>query len=455
MTIQVVILAAGLGKRMHSKLPKVLHLLAGKPLIAHVVETALKLSSERNPIIVCGHQAKHIQAALSAYPLSFVEQEQQLGTGHALLQALPKIAKEDRVLVLCGDVPLIADHTLKQLIATTPLKELGMLVANLQSPLGYGRIVRDAKQQIVGVVEEKDATDEQRAIKEINPGIYFAPAAYLNKWLPQLKNKNAQREYYLTDIIAHALADHIPIHAISPQCETEICGVNDQVQLAQLERFYQKQIAEQLMRQGLSLADPERFDVRGELKVGKDVRIDINCIIEGTVVLGDGCVIGPHVLLRHVQLGSGVEIKAHSVLDGVIAEADCQIGPFAHLRPETKLSKKVRIGNFVEIKKSSIDEGSKANHLSYIGDSIVGKEVNIGAGTITCNYDGANKHQTIIEDEAFIGSGTQLVAPLKIGKGATIGAGSTISKNAPAQQLTLTRAEQLTINSWQRPKKNK
>jgi len=450
MSIQVVILAAGQGKRMYSSRPKVLQPLAGKPLLLHVVETALPFAS--HPIVVCGHQAKVLQTALSHCPLHWVEQKEQLGTGHALLQALPQIT-EERILILYGDVPLISVETLKQLIESTPSSAVGLLTAMLSQPTGYGRILRDNKDRILGVVEEKEATPEQRAIQEINTGIYIVPTTYLKKWLPTLKNNNAQREYYLTDIISLAVQEGIPIHSRQPAMKEEILGVNDCVQLAELERFYQRQAAEKLMRQGVILADPARIDIRGEVEIGRDVRIDVNVIFEGKVVIGEGCIIGPQVVLRDAQLGARVEVKANSVIEGAHIADDGVIGPFARLRPGTVLEAAVHIGNFVEIKQSVVGAESKINHLSYIGDSEVGKQVNIGAGTITCNYDGANKYKTIIGDHVFIGSGTELVAPLTIGKGATIGAGSTITKEVPPEKLTLARAAQLTVEGWQRPEK--
>ena len=387
--------------------------------------------------------------------MRWIEQKEQLGTGHALLQALPAINADDRVLVLYGDVPLISEEILKTLISTTPTNAIGMLTAQLANPTGYGRIKRDKQHNIVGIVEEKDATEKEKAITEINSGIYFVPANYLKKWLPELNNQNAQKEYYLTDIIACADKENIKVHAVSPRYTEEILGVNDRIQLAQLERFYQWQQAEKLMRQGVTLYDPMRLDVRGEVQVGRDVTIDVNVILEGRVVIGDECIIGPNVMLCNTELGARVEVRANSVIDGAEIATGCIIGPFARIRPGTVLATNTHVGNFVEIKNSIVGESSKINHLSYVGDSEVGKRVNIGAGTITCNYDGVNKHKTIIGDEAFIGSNTQLVAPVRIGEGATIGAGSTITEDAPAKQLTVARTRQQTIKDWQRPvKKN-
>jgi bifunctional UDP-N-acetylglucosamine pyrophosphorylase / glucosamine-1-phosphate N-acetyltransferase len=454
MSIQVVILAAGQGKRMHSSLPKGLHHLAGKPLLEHVIHTILGIAPETQPIIIYGHQGSILHDTLAHYNVRWVEQKEQLGTGHALLQALPDIDDEDQVLILYGDVPLIAEHTLKQLIQTTPHDSIGMLTAHLADPAGYGRIKRDDQHHIISVVEEKEANKEERAITEINSGIYFVPARYLKKWLPKLNNKNAQNEYYLTEMIAFAVQEKKKIHALQPALNEEILGVNDRIQLAYLERFYQLKYAEKLMRQGVTIYDPTRLDIRGEVHIGHDVCFDVNVILEGRVVIGNGCVIGPNTLLRNVELGNHVEIKANCVIDGAEIASHCVIGPFARIRPGTVLAEEVHIGNFVEIKNSEINEQSKINHLSYVGDSDVGKRVNIGAGTITCNYDGVNKHKTIIGDDVHIGSDTQLVAPVTIGAGATIGAGSTVTKNAPPHELTLTtQIEQRSIKHWRRGEK--
>lgn len=456
MAIQVVILAAGMGKRMHSHLPKVLHRLAGKPLLAHVITTALTLSPDTQPIIIYGHQGEMILEAFTQINVRWVKQSQQLGTGHALLQALPEINSHDQVLVLYGDVPLISHEILQKLITTTPKNALGLLTAKFANPSGYGRIIRDENHQVCGVIEDKDANENERKIKEINPGIYFVPAKKLQQWLPTLKSKNAQGEYYLTDIIALAVKDKMPIHAIQASIIEEVQGVNDRKQLADLERYYQQKQAEKLLLQGVTLYDPKRFDVRGELQVGRDVTIDVNVICEGEVIIGDGCIIGPNVYLRNTQLHSHVEVKANSVIDGAEIASHSQIGPFARIRPKTVLAQETHIGNFVEIKNSQIAEHSKVNHLSYIGDCEIGKWVNVGAGTITCNYDGANKLKTIIGDNVHIGSDTQLVAPVNIGAGATIAAGSTVTKDAPPAQLTLTHClSQRTIKDWKRPKKIK
>jgi bifunctional UDP-N-acetylglucosamine pyrophosphorylase/glucosamine-1-phosphate N-acetyltransferase len=452
MPIQVVILAAGLGKRMFSDTPKVLHHLAGKPLLAHVIQVAEAVSTDYSPIVVFGHQGDKVREALAHFHVRWVEQTKQLGTGHALQQALPDIATDANVLVLSGDVPLISIDTLKALINATPNHAIGMITAHVSNPKGYGRIKRP-NNNIIGVIEEKDATDDERTITEINMGIYLVPAAYLKKWLPTLENKNAQSEYYLTDIITKAVQEKITVHSVSPAKHEEILGVNDKLQLATLERFYQREYAEKLMRQGVTILDPARVDFRGEVQVGRDVSIDVNVIFAGKVVIGDACIIGPNTILKDVTIGSRVEIKANSMIDGATIASDCVIGPFARLRPGTELEANAHIGNFVEIKKSRVGSFSKINHLTYIGDSEIGMRVNVGAGTITCNYDGVNKHKTIIHDDAFIGSCTQLVAPVTVGAAATIGAGSTITADAPANKLTLSRVPQTTVKDWVRPVK--
>lgn len=455
MAIQTVILAAGKGKRMYSSFPKVLHRLAGKPLLEHVIHTALSISPDTPPIIVNGHQGELVRNSLAHYNVRWVEQKEQLGTGHAVLQALSEISTDDDVLILYGDVPLISESTLKNLIETTPKNTVGMLTAQLSNPMGYGRIKRNKTNQIIGVIEEKDANDTERQITEINPGIYFATAKQLKKWLPTLKNKNAQGEYYLTDIIKFAGEEEILIHDVQPHASEEILGINDRSQLAYLERCYQRMMAEKLMRQGVTIYDPMRFDVRGDVKIGRDVVIDINVILEGNVSIGHECVIGPNAILRNVVLGDRVEVKANSVIDGAEIAADCIIGPFARIRPGSVLESNVHVGNFVEVKNSEIGEASKVNHLSYIGDSEIGKRVNVGAGTITCNYDGANKHKTTIGDDVHIGSDTQLVAPVMVGAGATIAAGSTIIRDVPSQQLTMTHRIDQRSKEWQRPEKSK
>lgn len=451
MAIQIVILAAGQGKRMVSDSPKIMHPLAGKPLLQHVIDVALKISPNKKPIVVYGHQGKVVQDAFASAPVTFVLQPQQLGTGNAVMCALNHIDASDQVLILSGDVPLITEETLQRFIAAVPADTVGILTATLTDAKGYGRIVRDKKNQIIRIVEEKDAGTAEVLIKEINTGIYLVPARYLQTWLPTLTNSNNQNEYYLTDIIALAVANHVAIHDAAPTFVEEIFGVNDRIQLATLERFYQRQLAHHYMRQGVTIIDPDRFDVRGSLQVGRDVVIDVNVVFTGQVVVGDDCVIGPNCFIRNTKLDARVKVHANSYLDGAEIATDSVIGPFARLRPGTVLEREVHIGNFVEVKNSTVREASKINHLSYIGDSDIGKFVNIGAGTITCNYDGAKKHKTQIGDHVHIGSGTKLIAPVSVGNNATIGAGSTIIKDAPANQLTLTqRLEQRSIN-WSRP----
>lgn len=451
--LDIVILAAGLGKRMYSDTPKVLHTLADKSLLTHVVETSFTLHPIQRPIVICGHLADLLRHRLAYLDVTWIEQDQQLGTAHALQQALPALSDDHRVLVLYGDVPLISTQTLKKFIAATPTNALGIITAHLSNPTGYGRIIRDANNKVTKIIEEKDATDQQRAIQEINSGIYLIPANCLSRWLPKINNHNTQKEYYLTDILSLATADNIEIVTSHPHSYEEILGVNDRLQLSQLERTYQRWQAEKFLRQGVTLRDPNRFDLRGEAHIGKDVTIDVNVILEGKVTIGNHCVIGPNTILRNVKLADHVEVRANSLIDGAEIDTHCVIGPFARIRPGTEIASFAHIGNFVEVKNSLIDAYTKINHLSYIGDSEIGKRVNIGAGTITCNYDGVNKHKTIIADEVFIGSNSQLVAPVTIGEKATIGAGSTITRDAPANQLTVARAKQLTIKNWQRPQK--
>ena len=448
--MNIVILAAGMGKRMHSDLPKVLHPLAGKPLVAHVLSTA-RLLSPATLCVIYGHGGDQVPQALAAADLCFARQEPQLGTGHALLQALPHIPPASLVLVLYADVPLIQTATLQALITKCSTQHtLALLLATMTDPTGLGRIVRNEQQQIYSIVEEKDASKEQRQINEIYSGICCASASDLIRWLPKLNNDNAQGEYYLTEIIAMAVAEQLPIESLQVTDNMEISGVNNRLQLQQLERVWQQRIAAELMLSGVTLADASRIDVRGELSCGIDVFIDVNSIFSGKVVIGDGCVIGANCHLNNVTLGADCEILANSVLDQCYVGDNCHIGPFARLRPGTQLAADCKIGNFVETKNAVFDQGSKASHLSYL---TIGKNVNIGAGTITCNYDGVNKHQTIIEDGVFVGSDTQLIAPVTVGENATIGAGSTIRKNVPAGELTLTEAKQKTIYGWRRPSK--
>jgi len=453
MKLGVVILAAGQGTRMRSSLPKVLHRLANRPLLRHVVDTSNELDPAQT-IIVYGHGGEAVQQAFSSdNGLLWVEQSQQLGTGHAVDQAIPVLAGVDRVLVLYGDVPLIQTSTLSSLIHAASETDLALLTVNLENPTGYGRIVRDAQGRVQRIVEQKDATPEELSITEINTGFLVADKKRLTNWLSRLDNNNAQNEYYLTDIVELAVADGIDVKAAQPDDSTEVMGVNDRSQLARLERYYQCNQAEALMQKGVALLDPSRFDLRGELTAGQDVQIDINVIIEGRVELGDGVRIGANTVIRNCTIADGVQILENCVIEDSIIGTESIIGPFSRIRPGTKLAGQNKVGNFVEIKKSEIDEASKINHLSYIGDSVVGKNVNIGAGTITCNYDGANKFQTVIGDNVFIGSDSQLVAPVKIGTGATIGAGSTITADTPPDKLSLSRSKQFSVKGWKRPVK--
>lgn len=451
--LSVVILAAGQGKRMKSDLPKVLHTIGGKPLLAHVIAVAGQLGA-RQIIVVYGHGGEHVRDSIPDQAVLWIEQAEQLGTGHAVAQAMEVIPDEDDVLVLYGDVPLITATTLDRLVTMLSAKPvLGLLTARLDNPAGYGRILRNAADQVVGIVEQKDATPEQLAITEINTGMMAMPAGALRAWLGQLDNKNAQGEYYLTDVVAAAVAGNVTVNTVQPESLTEIEGINDKQQLAQLERAYQVRNAEELMQAGLTLRDPARFDIRGELEFGKDVVIDVNVIIEGQVRLGNGVSVGPNTILKNVSIGDGSRVEANSIIEDSQVGSQCVIGPFARIRPETLLADEVRIGNFVEVKKSSIDKGSKVNHLSYVGDTSMGADVNVGAGTITCNYDGVNKHRTIIGNGVFIGSDTQLVAPVTVGDGATIGAGSTITREVPADALALSRIKQDIKKDWKRPVK--
>jgi bifunctional UDP-N-acetylglucosamine pyrophosphorylase/glucosamine-1-phosphate N-acetyltransferase len=434
--VNVVILAAGQGKRMRSDLPKVLHPIAGKPMLAHVLDTARQLGA-RKICVVYGHGGEQVRAALDAPDLHWAKQEPQLGTGHAVMQALPHVDADAPTLVLYGDVPLIRAATLRRLIEAASDDCLALLTAHLPDPHGYGRIVR-VEGQVARIVEEKDADDAERAIREINTGILVAPGKALARWLPQLGKANAQGEYYLTDIVALAAAEGMDIVTAHPDAAWETDGINSKAQLARLERIHQRNIAEVLMEQGVTLADPARIDVRGELICGRDVFIDVNCVFEGRIELADGVRIGPNCVLQDAVVGRG------SV-----------IGPFARLRPGTRLAEDVHVGNFVEVKNSTIAAHSKANHLAYIGDATIGSRVNVGAGTITCNYDGANKHRTVIEDDVFIGSDTQLVAPVTVGRGATLGAGTTLTRDAPPEQLTVSRPKQVSVAGWKRPTKKK
>ena len=451
MALNVVILAAGKGKRMFSEQPKVLHPLAGRPLISYVIATARALKADRI-CVVYGHGGEQVPQATNASDVAFVKQEPQLGTGHALQQALPHLGRAAKTLVLYGDVPLIRAETLKRLVDGKGAR-VAVLTAELDDPSGYGRIVRNRRGRITEIVEEQDAPAAQRKIREVNTGVMVLPTARLSGWLSGVKKHNAQGEYYLTDVVPMALADHITVDAIKARDAWETLGVNSRAQLAQLERTYQWQYANRLLDQGVTVVDPMRLDVRGDLACGRDVRIDVNCLFEGEVRLGDHVEIGANCVLRSVEVGPGTRIEPFSLIDDAVIGTRCRVGPYARIRPGTRLGDEVHIGNFVEIKASRIGRASKANHLAYVGDATVGSEVNIGAGTITCNYDGANKHRTVIEDNVHIGSDVQLVAPVTVGKGATIGAGATITKDVPPGQLTLTEKKQVTVSGWKRPKK--
>ena len=448
--LNIVILAAGKGTRMNSEKPKVLHSLAGSPLLQHVLETAMQLAPAKT-CVVYGHGGEAVPEAMARYAASFVLQEPQLGTGHAVQQALPQLNDGSTTLVLYGDVPLTQISTLKQLLQTG--ETLSLLTLKMDNPSGYGRIVRNNSGKVISIVEEKDATTEQRAICEVNTGILAAPTHLLRGWLSKLNNSNAQGEYYLTDIVAMAVAQKIEVSTTQPAQSWEVMGVNSKIQLAELERIWQQEQALRLLKQGVTLADPARLDVRGKLMCGRDVEIDVGCIFEGEVHLGDRVKVGAYTVIKNSRVNTGTHILPYSHIDSAEVGDNCSIGPYARLRPGAKLQNDVHIGNFVEIKNSEIASFSKANHLSYIGDSSVGSRVNIGAGTITCNYDGANKHRTVIEDDVFIGSDTQLIAPVTIRRGSTIGAGSTITKDAAESALTLSRAKQITVTGWQRPVK--
>ena len=451
-SLQVVVLAAGQGKRMHSDLPKVLHPLAGRPLLRHVIDTA-RLLEPRKLCVVIGHGAETIRGRIGDADLAWAMQERQLGTGHAVMQAMPQMEPGGIVLILYGDVPLIAPGTLQSLVDASAGGKVALLTQILAQPRGYGRIVRDAAGRVAGIVEEKDATEAQRAIQEVNTGILAVPRDRLEKWLAKLGNQNAQGEYYLTDIVAAAVADGVAIEVRHPAAAHESLGVNSKVELATLERQYQASNAQRLLQAGVTLADPARIDVRGELRCGRDVAIDVNCIFEGRVELGDGVSIGPNCVLREVTIGAGTEIKPFTLVENATIGRQARIGPYARIRPETTLGDEVHVGNFVEVKASTLGRGSKANHLAYVGDSTVGSAVNIGAGTITCNYDGAYKHRTVIEDDVHIGSDVQLIAPVTVGRGATVAAGATITDDVPPGGLTLTLKKQVTKPEWQRPRK--
>ena len=453
MPVQVVILAAGQGKRMHSNLPKVLHPVAGKALVRHVIDTARSLAPAEI-VVVYGHGGEVVRSTVDLPDISWTRREPQLGIGHAVAQALPVLSGEGQTLVLYGDVPLTKASTLKRLLHAGK-DGLAILTVELADPTGYGRIVRDADGKVLCIVEEKDATSVERAIREVNTGIMAIPSDRLADWLSLLSNQNTQGEYYLTDIVALAVSEGASVRTAQPDADWEVLGVNSKVQLARLERVHQRNLAAAMLVGGVRLADPERIDVRGEVNFGRDVFIDVGCVFEGQVDLGDAVEIGPYCVLKNVKVGAGTRVAAFCHFEEALIGADGVFGPCARLRPGTELGPEVHIGNFVEVKKSRIAARSKANHLAYIGDAEIGERVNVGAGTITCNYDGANKFTTIIEDDVFIGSDTQLVAPVTVGRGATLGAGTTLTKNAPAGALTLSRARQTTLTAWVRPQKVK
>ena len=457
--MNVVILAAGMGKRMQSALPKVLHPLAGKPLLQHVIDTARELAP-RKLCVIYGHGGAAVPEMVKLQNngehalIDTALQEPQLGTGHAVMQAAPQLDDNAPTLILYGDVPLTTSDSLRRLVEAAGSDKLAILTVEQANPFGLGRIVRE-NGAIVRIVEEKDASEAERAIREINSGIIVAPTRQLKEWLGALSNNNAQGEYYLTDIVAKAVADGVPVVSAHPSAEWEVAGVNSKVQLAELERRHQLNKANALLEQGVTLMDPARIDIRGTLVCGRDVTIDVGCVFEGKVELADGVHVGAHSFIVNSTIAAGAQIKPFCHIEGATVGAKSMIGPYARLRPGAELAEDVHIGNFVEVKNSTIAAHSKANHLSYVGDSTVGSRVNIGAGTITCNYDGVNKYRTVIEDDAFIGSDSQLVAPVTVGKGATLGAGTTLTKDAPAGKLTISRAKQMTIDSWQRPVKIK
>ncbi len=454
MGLKVIILAAGKGKRMVSERPKVMFKLGGMTLLERVVGTTQALNADEIHVVY-GKGVALMLDQLTELPVNWVFQEKQLGTGHAVMQAISECDDDDQVMVLYGDAPLISANTLQQLMHDTPHHGLGLVVVELENPSGMGRIIRNEMGNIMAIVEHKDADLQQREIKEVNTGILMTQAAHLKQWLPQLDNRNKQQEYYLTDVVALAVNEGYPVGGVLAHCPEEVQGANDCWQLAELERFYQHSQAKALAYAGVTIMDPNRLDIRGEVDIGSDVTLDVNVVLEGRVTIGDQSVIGANVVLNNVSIGKNVKILANCVIEDTTIADHCQIGPFARLRPGTEVDKGAKIGNFVETKKTRIGIGSKASHLTYLGDSIIGDHVNIGAGTITCNYDGVNKFETRIDDNAFIGSNTSLLAPIHIAQNAYIAAGSTLNQNAPEDQLTIARAKQTTIKGWRRPKKHK
>ncbi|OUS15570.1 UDP-N-acetylglucosamine diphosphorylase/glucosamine-1-phosphate N-acetyltransferase [Gammaproteobacteria bacterium 50_400_T64] len=454
MLLDVLVLAAGKGTRMRSELPKVLHVLAGKPLLAHVFNSVEALDGAAINVIV-GHGKEQIQKTFAGQRFNWIEQTSQLGTAHAVQQAIPHLREGAKVLIVYGDVPLIKNATLKKMIAGVNDDAMALLTVDLENPRGYGRILRNQAGDVTGIIEQKDAAPEQLKITEVNTGVMAMTAVDLKTWLPKINNNNAQKEYYLTDVIGLARAAGREINTYAPEAVEEVEGVNSRAQLVTLERYYQQQIANKLLDSGVTVIDPSRFDSRGELNTGTDVVIDINCIFEGTNHIGSGVVIGPNCVIKDATIGDNVTIKANTVIEGPVTLGDdVQVGPFARLRPHTALGQGAKVGNFVETKKADIGPGSKISHLSYVGDAKLGSDVNVGAGTITCNYDGVNKHLTEIDDGAFIGSNTSLVAPVVVGKNATVGAGSTINRNVPDESLAIARGKQRVVDTWKRPEKN-
>ena len=451
--LHVVILAAGQGSRMKSALPKVLHPVAGRPMLHHVIATAKQLGAEKIHTVI-GHGADRVRETTSEASVNWVTQSEQLGTGHAVAQALPDLPDDARVLVLYGDVPLTRHKTLERLVGTLDDKTLGLLTVTMDDPRGYGRIVRNPEGKVVSIIEQKDASAEQQQIREVNTGILAVSAKHLKTWLPALSNSNAQGEYYLTDIIAMAVEQGLNISVSQPRDPYEVQGVNNRLQLAELERWFQRREADRLMTEGATLADPARIDVRGELTIGNDLWIDVNVVFEGRVTLGSNVSIGPGCVIRDATISEGADIKANSVIEGAMIGANAQIGPFARIRPGTELAANTKVGNFVETKKAVVGEGSKINHLSYVGDASLGRNVNVGAGTITCNYDGVNKYRTVIGDGVFVGSNTSLVAPVTVAADATIGAGSTITRDVADSELAVARGRQRNISGWEKPKKH-
>lgn len=451
--LHVVILAAGQGSRMKSALPKVLHPIAGRPMLHHVIETAKQLGAEKIHTVI-GHGADKVREATAEASVNWVTQSEQLGTGHAVAQALPDLPDDARVLVLYGDVPLTRHETLDGLVGTLDENTLGLLTVTMDNPQGYGRIVRNADGDVQSIVEQKDASPEQQQIREVNTGILAVSAKHLKSWLPTLSNSNAQGEYYLTDIIAMAVEQGLRVLVSQPENPYEVQGVNNRLQLAELERWFQRRQADRLMTEGATLADPARVDVRGELSIGNDLWIDVNVVFEGNVSLGSNVSIGPGCVIKDATIAEGTEIKANSVIEGAVIGANAQIGPFARIRPGTELAANTKVGNFVETKKAIVGEGSKINHLSYVGDASLGRNVNVGAGTITCNYDGVNKYQTVLGDGVFVGSNTALVAPVTVAAEATIGAGSTITRDVADHELAVARGRQRNIAGWEKPKKH-